>query len=1185
MLRTSPVKSISGSTEISFINLNYKFMKKKRLDSPSGGSISKIMRKMKLLSFFLFAGFLQITAANVHSQNANFKLSMHEAKLVNVIKAIQKQTELTFFYSPEDIADVVVSNVELENATLEETLNACLSGTNLTYEIVHKAVILKKDKNEKLGEKGLDQSNQQPQKKSISGKVFDEKGQPLPGASVVVKGTTIGIVTDSEGKYILSGIPENANLQFSFVGMKTQEIAAGSKLIINVALAEETVGIEEVVAVGYGTVKKKDLTGAIGTVKPGDIGNVVTSDVGSMLQGRIAGVNVVSSNGVPGSGSKILVRGTGTLYNSDPLYIIDGMPGSFASVNSYDIESIEVLKDASATAIYGARAANGVVLVTTKKGKEGPLKITADAYLAIAQTPKKLPMINASQYIDLAVDTDPNFWSKAMRFVPINQGGLGYSQDWARTTRNDIQNALFQNAPQKEYNVNLSGGSPNIIYSFSVNYQNQDAIVRGFNHQRLNVVSNTEYNYHDFLKIGNNMTFSHVEDNGVPFTGYGASLMAALNYAPYMDLYDKNNSWGYSQMTNALDDGSSFNPLPEIYTHHQLSKVGVFQDQIYGDLKIYDGLKFRSQMIYTQSSSFGQTWFPTYAQGGLQYPSQISKNLGWSQSSTWENYFSYTKTFGKHNISAMAGMSSSLAKYNDGYGIGGLGTSSAAVLWDNYNVLMVSQTPVSSVTSESVTQTAYLSYFGRINYSLLDRYLLTVNYRQDASPNFSPANRWGRFPSAALAWKINEESFLKDVKQIDQLKLRLSWGLSGNDRIPSYGYLSTLFKGYNMAGFPNGVGAAFGAPGTWMQGTTSNALPSVGIKWEQSESYNVGADLSMWQNRFTASLDLYIRNTNNILIQVPINPSAGIDVAPYSNAASVRNKGFDLSLGYNDKIGKDFHFSVTGVIGYVKNEVTSLGAGQPIWGAPLPTSEYITLTTKGHPIGSFYGYKVDQVLSTTAEANAYNSKYGQTAVAGDIAFKDIAGPKDAKGNPTGPDGKIDDNDRTFLGSPIPKFNYGFSLNAYYKKFDLNIGGTGVAGVQIYDFFTQSIRTTERLKRWRQEGDITSVPRATNADNNRNDRVSDRFVVNGSFLKIRNITLGCTVPLKENKYVGNLRVYTTVQNPFCFTGYKSYDPELGSMNANGQGNDSNYNLQRGIAGQYNNFPNPRMYMLGIDLSLK
>ncbi len=1141
----------------------------------------KMIKMMRFTIFILLLTISQTFATNSYSQQTKLSLDMRNARVEDIIDQIEKNSEFFFMYNKGMIDVDRKVDVVVEGKVINQVLDIIFENTDISYSIKDRQILLI---NNRLQGDDIELSSSQLQK-SVSGKVTDSNGNALPGVTVVVKGTTNGSITSGNGVYSLSNIPAKATLQFSFVGMKMQEIEVGNKTTINVTLTEEAIGIEEVVAVGYGTVKKKDLTGAVVSVKQGDIGNVVTSDVGSMIQGRISGVNVVSSNGVPGSGNKILIRGTGTLYNSDPLYIIDGMPGSFSSVNNYDIESIEVLKDASSTAIYGARAANGVVLVTTKKGKEGTLKITVNAYQAIAQTPKKLPMINASQYIDLAVDTDPNFWSKAKRFLPVSSGGLGYSEEWARTTRNDIQNTLFQNALQQEYHVNLSGGSPTVIYSFSVNYQNQDAIVKGFNHQKLNILSNTEYNYHNILKIGNNMTYSRIEDNGIPFTGYAASLMSALNYAPYMDLYDSNNSWGYSQMTSALDGGSSFNPLPEIYTHHQLSKSGVFQDQVYGDLKICDGLKFRSQLIYTQNSSFSQGWYPSYAQGGLQYPAQISKGIGWAQSSTWENYFSYTKAFGKHNISAMAGMSSSLAKFNDSNGIGGLGTSSTTVPWDNYNVLMVSQTPSSSVTGENVSQTAYLSYFGRINYSFRDKYLLTVNYRQDASPNFAPENRWGRFPSAALAWKMNEEPFLKNIEQIDQLKLRLSWGLSGNDRIPNYGYLSTLFKGNNMAGFPNGVGAAFGAPGTWMQGTTSNALASVGIKWEQSESYNIGADLSMLKNRFTASLDLYVRNTNNILIQVPINPSAGIDVPPYSNAASVRNKGIDLSLGYNDKIGKDFRYSLSGVLGYVDNKVTSLGAGEPIWNAPLETSEFITLTTIDHSIGSFYGYEVDKVLSTTAEANAYNAKYGQAAAAGDIAFKDIAGPKDAKGNPTGPDGKIDDNDRTFIGSPIPRFNFGFNINAYYKQFDLNIGGTGIAGVQIYDFFTHTIRTTERLRRWKQEGDITNVPRATNTDNNRNGRVSDRFVTDGSYLKIRNITLGYTVPLKENKYIGNFRVYATVQNPFCFAGYKGYDPELGSMNANGGGNDSNYNMQRGIAGQYNNFPNPRMYMLGIDLSFK
>ncbi|WP_165813938.1 TonB-dependent receptor [Terrimonas sp.] len=1137
---------------------------------------------MKLTAILLLIGCLQVSA-NSHSQTIT--LSEKNAPLKKIFMEIKAQSGYTFVYRDEWLKLAKNVDLNLRNVNIRQALDACFKGQPLTYTIIKTAVVIRLlEKKEVLDQTG--DSLDAPPPIDIKGRVTDAEGKPLEGVSVTVKGSAWGTKTDASGYFVLNGIEEKNVLIFSIVGYQSQETIVGKQEELNIKLIVVQEVLDDVVVIGYGSVRKADLTGAVSSVKQSDIGNVVTSDVGSMIQGRVAGVNVVNANGVPGAGSKILVRGTGTLYNADPLYIIDGMPGSFSAINTYDIESIEVLKDAASTAIYGARAANGVVLVTTKKGKTGPLRVTLNAYAGIAQTPRKLPMLNASQYIDLAVETDPAFWSKAKRFMPVSDGGLGYTEEWARTSRNDIQNVLFKNAPQQEYHINLSGGSPNINYSFSLNYRNQDAIIKGFNHQRLNILSNIEYKYRSIFKIGNNMSYARIEDNGIPFTGYAASLMSALNYAPYMDLYDADNSWGYSQMSNALDAGSSFNPLPEIFTRQRISKTGVLQNQVYGEVNIYDGLRFRSQLIYTQSSPFYQEWYPTYAQGGLQYPAQITKNISWSQSSTWENYFSYDKSLGKHHISAMAGMSGSKATFNNSYGMGGIGTSSPDLPWENYNVLMISQTPTSSVTGEAVSHYAYLSYFGRINYSFLNRYLLTLNYRQDASPNFAPENRWGRFPSAAFAWKVNEEAFFSNIQQVNQLKLRLSWGLSGNDRIPNYGYLSTLFKGYNSAGFPNGVGAAFGLPGTWIQGTTSNALASVGIKWEDSEAYNIGIDLGMWQNKFTASLDLYIRNTNNILVQVPINPSAGIDVAPFSNAASVRNRGFDLSLGYNEHIGKNFRFSLSGVIGYVTNKVTSLGTGEPIWNAPLESSEFITLTTIDNPIGSFYGYKMDKVLSTTAEAEVYNTKYGLSAAAGDIAFKDIAGPKDADGKPTGPDGKIDDNDRTFIGSPIPKFNYGFNISAYYKKFDLNIGGTGIAGVQIYDFFSHTIRTTERLKRWRQEGDITDVPRAVSGDNNRNGRVSDRFVTDGSFLKIRNITLGYTIIPKDfSDYIDNCRIYITVQNALCFTGYKSFDPELGSMNANGGGNEANYNLQRGIAGQYNNFPNPRIFMLGVSLSFK
>ena len=1023
---------------------------------------------------------------------------------------------------------------------------------------------------------------------TVNGQVINTKGMPLVGVSVIIKGTTQGVSTNLEGGFQIEITPGDI-LSISYMGYKSVELPVSELGNAPIVLEEDVSLLDEVVIVGYGTVKKKDLTGAVGSIKSSDIGDVSVTDVGQMIQGRIAGVSVTNNNGLPGSGTKIHIRGTGTFYNSDPLYIIDGMPGDFSAVNAYDIESIEILKDASATAIYGARAANGVVLVTTHRGKTGAPKVTFNAYVGFSETPKQLDMLNADQFMDLAKEIDPLYLTaSAKRFVPVSEGGLGYTEEWGRVTRNDIQDAIFRKALQQEYHINVSGGGQKVTYSFSAGYQNQDAIIKGYNYQKFNISSNTEYKWHDILKIGNNLTLTRSDIEGVPFIGYGNSLMSALQFQPYLSLYDSENSWGYTHAIREIEGQNAYNPLPELFTRHATNKGSVIQDQLYVEVEPMTGLKLRSQLIYTQSSSYAQNWNKYYENAGTPQPAQLTKNLSWAQSSTWENYITYDKQFNEnHNISVMVGMSSQIAKFNDAYGLGALGQGSTTVPWTTYDVLMVTKTPVSVVNNESITKNAYLSYFGRINYSFKNRYLFTFNYRQDASPNFGPKNRWGHFPSAAVAWKINEESFLKEVRSIDQLKLRFSWGLSGNDRIPSYQYQNILHQGYLGNFGTTGCSTYWGS--SWYQGTTSVTMPSPDIKWEESESYNVGVDLSMWQNRFTASVDLYLRDTRDLLVRVPIAGSSGLDVGPMSNAASVRNKGIDISLGYNGSIGKDFRYSVSGVFGYVHNEVTSLGKGQPILGGNFqnPESFYATITQVGSPIGAFYGYVVDKVLSTQAEADAYNAKFGLTgenaASPGDLAFKDL------DNNNT-----IDDNgDRTIIGNSIPKYTYGFNINLYYKQFDFSIGGAGVAGVDIYNNFNHildamkytSNASTDVLKRWRKEGDVTSVPRATSSDPNRNNRMSDRYISSGNYLKIRNITLGYTFRFKENKYFDNIRVYTSVQNAFCFTNFEGYDPELGASSSMGAGDAMSYNLQRNIAGQMNNFPTPRTYLLGVQIAFK
>ena len=1010
----------------------------------------------------------------------------------------------------------------------------------------------------------------QDKRVTISGTVTDDKGEPIIGANVVEKGTTNGTITNADGKFSLS-VTEKSVLTISYIGYNSIEQTVGNRQSMNIQLKEDTKVMDEVVVVGYGTMRKKDLTGAIGSIRMKDVGNESVVNIEQVIQGRVAGVDVINNSGLPGLATSIKIRGVGTIYNSDPLYIIDGMPGDINSVSQYDIESIEILKDASSTAIYGARAANGVVLITTKKGEKGAPRVTLNAYAGVAQVAKKLNMLNANQYIDLALELNPYFFRDALRFVPVADGGFGMTEQWGRTDHTNIQNDIFRNALQQEYNLNIAGGGENSIYNISGTYTDMDAITPGYNYQRFNLMSNLEFTIKKYVKIGQNFSAKRTNTKDVR-----TDFVGPLRWAPYMPLDDPNNSWGYSKTTTPWDANDTFNPMSDLLLPQNINKATDIREQAYLEVSLLDMFKWRTQLQYTNSSSNYLGWAPYRENGNLSQPASINESYSYSESSMIENYLTFNKVVGIHSFSAMIGNTFSSKKLNNGRSISASGSSSDTDAWENYGVLLVNRTPAYSVTGNNTWYGAYLSYFGRFNYSLMDRYLFTFNYRQDASPNFSPLNRWGRFPSVALAWKMEEEGFIKRLEKISQAKLRLSWGKSGNDRINSYAYLANLYSGSS-----NNVMATLGTDQNQFIGITVNGLPATDIRWETTTSYNAGLDLGFLKNTWTASIDAYTRLTDGILINVPIPHSSGIDQSPMSNAAEVRNTGAEFQVGYNKMLG-NVSLSVSGVMSYNKNEVVSLGAGQPIM-------MDMVRTEKGHSVGEFYGYVVDKVLSTTAEANAYNAKYGTSVQAGDIAFKDIAGPPDENGNPTPPDGVIDDNDRTFIGKSIPPWNFGLNISATYRHFDFQLGMSGVAGNKLYDytrFFELEAmkrifnQTTDVLRRWEKEGDITDIPRAVEADPSNNLRNSDRYIKDGSYLRIKNLTVGYTVPLASNNFIEKLRLYASCQNVYTFTKYDGFDPEFG---AEYEYDSQWYNMRRGVVRGSNLTPIPRIFMFGMQVT--
>ena len=1008
-------------------------------------------------------------------------------------------------------------------------------------------------------------SDMEQQGRTITGVVHDDMG-PVAGANVVVKGTTNGFITDANGQFTLSNVQTNDVLRVSFIGYLTKEVAVGNQTRLDIPIVEDVAALEEVVVIGYGTVRKADVTGSVGSLRTKDVGNVVVANVENMIQGRIAGVDVTNNSGLPGAGVSINIRGVGTINNSDPLYIVDGMPGSINSVSQYDIESINILKDASATAIYGARAANGVVLITTKRGVRGAPRVTLNAYTGISQVAKKLDLLNADQYIDLVTEISPSFFQGARRFLPVDQGGLGYTEQWARTDRTKIQDEIFQNGLQQEYNLNISGGSENSVYSVSGTYTDMDAITKGYNYARFILTANMEFTIRKYIKIGQNLSVTRANTSG-----RSVDYTAAIRWAPYMPLIDTANAWGYSKITSAIDGGNdTFNPMPNLMLGEVMNKSTRIREQVYIDVSLFDMFKWRTQFQYTNNSNNNFNWMPYTENGNLFNQASIQDVYGYSEGATVENYLTFDKKIESHTINAMIGNTYSTSKLNNGRDVTVSGAGTTATPWENYEVLLVTRAPTQTISGNSSSHSAYLSYFGRLNYYFKDKYLFTFNYRQDASPMFSPKNRWGRFPSMALAWKLEEEEFMKQFRNISQAKLRLSWGKSGNDRINSYAYLANLFQGGSM-----NIVSAVGVNQDQFLGTTVNTMPAVGIRWETTTSYNAALDLGFMNNRFTASLEVYNRLTDGILIRVPISYSSGIDNSPYSNAAEVRNTGMELQAGYNQSFG-DLRLSVSGTLSYNKNEVVSLGAGEPIMG-----SSSRTRTEVGHSIGEFYGWQVDKVLSTKAESEAYNKKFGANTSAGDLAFKDNDGAvfRNDKGEEYY---QINDNDRTFLGKSIPPWNFGMNILANYRHFDFQVTGAGIAGSKIYDetrvFELDAMKrvfnqTTTVLKRWRKEGDVTDVPRAVSADPSNNLRNSDRYIKPGDYFRIKTLTLGYTVPLTSKVIADNLRFYVTAQNLYTFTKYDGYDPEVTASS----------NTTRGVLSSSSMTPIPRSYIFGLQVT--
>ena len=1083
-------------------------------------------------------------------------LQVKERTIGTVFRMLEQMAPVKFVYSSPPIQVERKVSLSVSKQPLAKVLDQLLTPLNLGYELSDELIILHQlaapsPSSLLLEEPTVDDPAASATAQEITGTVTGSDKQPITGASILVKGTTQGATTDRNGHYQLSVPDGSAVLVFSFIGYLTEEVVVGNRTVIDISLVTDIKSLEEVVVVGYGTVKKSDLTGAVSSVTSKDFGDRVSGSVASLLQGRVAGLDVV--------GDEIRIRGVSSFYGTQPLVVIDGLlGGNLSTVNANDIERIEVLKDASATAIYGVQGGNGVILVTTKSGKPGPVRVSLNAFGGFQNPIKKLDVLNARQYVELVKEMYTNNGQAGDLSAKI-------LSDDVLIDRTNWQDATQRTGTYQEYNVNFSGGSDKSNYFVSLLYKRNTPVQAGNAvNQNIGLRAKNNFDIRKWFRLGTNLSVNYGTNTGRS-VGTGQQR---ISYPPYYSPYDPTNEWGTTNVNRSEDLTDQYNPI-----NGKLGDGGSrnfdYQVNLFAELEPLKGLVYRAQAGVSGYFGTGWGYNPRTIDGGVQVNrSSTDQFANYSFAPLLENYLTYTKSLGANDFSVLVGTT-----VQDAYEERKTSVSGQDFIGERYDVININNTAIQIPGQQVYNKYAFFSYFGRLNYTLLNRYLLTANFRANTSPNFAPTNRWGYFPSVAVAWKLHEEAFLQGrIRQLSQLKLRASYGLTGNDNTNgSFRYRSLV---WNNTYWPSGQNST-----VLNKGATVYSNSSAKIKWESLESTNIGVDVGLFNDQLSFSADYFDRNTNDILVDAPQPISLGYGGNQAGgnatvNAASVKNRGWEFLVNHQNRIG-GFSYSVAANLTLVKNKVISLGTGEPY-------VRDVSRTNTGNPIGYFYGYIADGIYRTQAEIDAANAdaqekgfEYFQDkpTSAGDVRFRDLNG-----------DGRITVDDRTNIGNPIPTHTYGANLNLGFKGFDLNVVWQGVGGNQVYYANYNAIRgmtlvqnaETYVLNRWRSENEPGNgtVPRAVFTDPANNNRMSTLKVEDGAYLRLKQLSLGYSVPAVFLSKVGlqdieALRFYASSYNLLTFTRFTGYDPELGGDN-----------LQRGYAS--GGFPSNRQVVFGIRL---
>ena len=1133
--------------------------------------ITKLLRVMKLTLILFFVSVFSVFAENTYSQNAKISINKENVYIQDILNEIENQTDYLFLYNKKNVNVNRQTTVKASKVKVSKVLDDIFKDTDVIYDMVGNHIVL----TSRSAENAVSEAPQQ-NRISITGVVTDETNEPIVGANVVEKGTTNGIITDIDGKFTLN-VGGNAVLQISYIGYISQEIRVGNQTTFSIQMMEDTQALEEIVVVGYGTQRKKDIAGAISTMSGKDLQIQSVNNVQTLFQGRLPGVSVVNS-ALPGESSVVRIRGVGTLSDNNPLYVIDGLPTKddiLSVINPASIESIQVLKDAASASIYGAQAANGVILITTKQGSEG--KTTVDIRLNTGvRVPTNLPeVLNSQQYGEVLWDAMRNagmtpshaqYGSGASPVIPdyiIPYGASegSFNPGTYNTEQNQYMRAnkkgtnwgkeVFKPASTTTVDLSLQGGNKDSKHFFNANYVTEDKVVKYGEYDKLSLRSNSRFTIFKNVTIGSNLNVHYENNKG------SSSVGDAIYVAPLIPVYDIMGNWAGAK-ANGL--GDQINPVADLYNKKDnFVKRYRFLGNAFMEIKFLENFQFRSDVGAILGQREDKTFTP------LSYWNKGDKNTlvnslverrDKALEMTWNNTLNYSKVFNEnHTVAVLLGTEAKSYEYNRI----NASIKNFAVEDNDYRFLDAGEIEKDASGEENAY--TLFSLFSRINYQYKDKYYIGAVIRRDGSSRFGENNKYGYFPGVNAAWRLSEEGFM-DFNFLNDFKIRASYGKTGNQDIGNYAFASTYGTNINHSSYP-----ILGDPNSVTQGISKEAIGNQNIKWETTTSSNIGFDATLFNNRLTLGFDYFVKKTTDILQRVAYPATGGVASAPYLNIGEIQNKGLEFSANYRGASGRDFNYDVGFTIFGYRNEVLKLANNQFI------SSGDFNRTEVGRPLGSFYGFILDGIFQTQEEVDNHAT---QTAKAvGRWIFRDVNG-----------DGRINDSDRTFIGNPHPDFEYSINGRFQYKNFDLLLFIQGTYGNDLCfaskrgqtstDFWGDySNKSTRILDSWTTENRNAELPEISLLNpNNESNRVTTYLIEDGSYIRLKTLELGYTLPSSVLSKIGfrQTRFFINAENLLTLTKYNNIDPEVRSTN----------DQQKGVD-YVNNVPISKYFSAGFSLT--